>query len=69
MPRGSPVYFVLCSLLNGEEGVMAVPAGGGDDPPQADGWYYLIGGEADGHGPYPSREAALRAWEQEEPRG
>lgn len=52
-------YFVLNGLINGEEGVFAVPAGGGDDPPQADGWYYIVDGMDDGVGPYVSEVAAM----------
>lgn len=55
------IYFVLNGLLNGEEGIYALPAGGGDDLPQEDGWYYLLEGEADGVGPYKSSNDALRA--------
>jgi hypothetical protein len=54
------VYFVLFSLLNGEEGMPAIPSGGGDDQPQHDGWYYLLPGNADGEGPFHSREEARR---------
>lgn len=53
------VFFVLNGLLNGEEGVKAVPAGGGDGR-LSDGWYYLRPGDADGQGPYRSRDEAVR---------
>lgn len=57
-------YFVLNSLLNGERGVTAVPAGSGLDRPQADGFYYLLEDESDGHGPFDSRDDALEAGER-----
>lgn len=51
-------YFVKNGLLNGETGVHAVPAGGGDDPPQKDGWYYIVDGMDDGVGPYDTQLSA-----------
>lgn len=53
------IYFVLKGLLNGEEGVYAVPAGGGEVPPQEDGWYFFVfDGDSDGEGPFDSRDEA-----------
>lgn len=55
-------YFVLKGLLNGEEGCPAIPAGGGDDPAQEDGWYLFQNeGDADGFGPFDSEAAARRS--------
>jgi hypothetical protein len=57
-PRYS-TYFVLNGLINGEEGMMAIPAGGGDDHPQADGWYFIVDGMDDGAGPYDNQAIAV----------
>ena len=55
------IYFVLNGLLNGEEGVYAIPAGGGEVPPQEDGWYFFVfDGDTDGEGPFDSRDEAQR---------
>ena len=54
-------YFVKDGLVNGEEGVFAVPCGGGDDPPQPDGWYYLPPDYEDGIGPFATKEEAEEA--------
>lgn len=56
-------YYVLNSLLNGERGVTAVPSESGLDKPLADGHYYLLEGEVDGHGPYDSVDDAREAAE------
>ena len=55
------VYFVKDGLFNGEEGVHAIPTGGGDDPPQRDGWYYIVDGMDDGVGPFKSEGIASLA--------
>lgn len=57
----SDIYFVLNGLVNGERGASALPAGGGGESVQADGWYYLLPGDADGRGPYSSRDEAAEA--------
>ena len=54
------VFFVLNGLVNGEEGVKALPAGGGQEEPLSDGWYFLHGENPDGLGPHRSRDEAVR---------
>lgn len=49
------IYFVLHGLLNGEHDVRAITTEGRQE---ADGWYYLFDGEANGHGPHLSRKEA-----------
>jgi hypothetical protein len=61
--RFDEVYFVLNGLLNGDLDEVAFPAGDGDDP-QADGWYFIPPGSADGVGPYISRKHAIDAANQ-----
>lgn len=58
------VFFVLNGLVNGEEGVKALPAGGGQEEPLSDGWYFLRGENPDGQGPYRSRDEAVRKAER-----
>lgn len=53
-------YFVLNGLINGEEGVMAIPAVGGNDLPQADGWYFIVDGMDDGAGPFTRKISAIK---------
>jgi len=55
------IYFVLNGFLDGDGDHPATPAGGGDDPPQEDGWYFLPVGATDGVGPHLSRQEALAA--------
>lgn len=57
------IFFVLKGLTNGERGVHALPSGAPNQPPLADGWYYLLDDDdLDGHGPYRSREDAQEAY-------
>jgi hypothetical protein len=57
------IFFVLNGLLNGERGVYAAPAGGGNEPITPDGWYYLKDGDEEGVGPFNSREDAAECGE------
>lgn len=50
------IFFVLNGLINGEEGVYAQKTGTGEQ--LKDGWYYLLGDDVDGDGPYDHREEA-----------
>lgn len=60
-------YFVLNGLWNGEEGYPAMTIGADhNDKPQADGWYWLLEGDDDGHGPFLSRDAAVRGFAEAE---
>lgn len=55
------IYFVLLGLHDGDRDVQAIPCGGGNDPPQADGWYWMADDMVDGIGPFPSRQDAREA--------
>lgn len=55
-------YFVLNGFINGDADAYAIPAGGGDDPPQPDGWYFFANDEdADGTGPFQSLDEVQEA--------
>lgn len=59
--------FVLNGWVNGEEGLgRAQVAGPSNGPVLEDGWYWLVDGDADGEGPYETREKAEEAYNARE---
>lgn len=56
------LFFVLKGLVNGERGATAELSGPANGPVLADGWYWLLDGDADPRGgPFDSREDAYEA--------
>lgn len=50
------LFFVLNGLINGEEGELAQRSGTGEQ--LKDGWYFLMGDDVDGDGPYEHKDEA-----------
>ncbi len=61
MTKITDIFFVLKGLINGEDGVLALRAGGDTSPRLDDGWYFMNHeSDPEEHGPFRSREEAVK---------